>query len=317
VEPPLTTLDLLSDPARLTAAGVRQAMANVAPGLDVLVGPYQDVRPGVTSPRQVYQLVQVCRRLASQAVLAVPCSFDDLQFETLSLADQVVLVGVQTVASVRTLKLVRDALEREEGIQSMRLVINRYEPSLPGFGATRLAELIGVPQVLTVANDYPSVMASVNHGKPLGLAAPHSPVLADVRSLARTLTGTTAPGSAQGDRLARALGRREPPPLPAARVLHVEDDAVTQQVMRLRLAAIKEYAFQVTQAASEAEAMEAFARQPFDVVLLDYHLAQGNGLNCLRQLRAMDPIVPVLVISSVVQTQGAAELLGAGDDECL
>ena len=40
------------------------------------------------SPRQVYQLLQLCRRLASLVVLDVPCTFDDLQFETLALADQ-------------------------------------------------------------------------------------------------------------------------------------------------------------------------------------------------------------------------------------
>jgi pilus assembly protein CpaE len=317
VEPPLTTLDLLTDPAKLTAAGVRRALATVAPGLDVLVGPYQDVRPHEIWPRQVHQLVAACRRLASAVVLDVPCSFDDLQFETLSLADQVVLVGVQTVASVRTLKLIRDALEREEGIVSMRLVINRYEPSLPGFDSRRLAELLGVP-VLTVANDYPSVMAAVNQGKVLSTAAPHSPVLADVRALARALTGATGPApSPQGDRLARALGRREPAPPRIVRVLHVEDDAVTQQAMRLHLSAIKEFTFAVTTAASESEAAEAFARQPFDVVLLDYHLAQGNGLSCLRQLRALDPMVPVVVISSVVQPQVAADLLAAGADDFL
>jgi CheY-like chemotaxis protein len=276
------------------------------------------VRPGAVSGRSVFQLVQTCRRLASWLVLDVPCSFDDLQFETLSLADQVVLVGVQTVASVRTLKLVRDALAREEGIQSMRLVINRYEPSLPGFGRERLAELLGVPQVLTVGNDYPSVTAAVNNGKPLALAVPHSPVLADVRALAAALTGTPAPApSSSGDRLARALGRREPAGPRAVRVLHVEDDPVTQQAIRLHLSAIREFAFQVSSAVSEAEATEAFGRQPFDVVLLDYHLAQGNGLNCLRQLRAIDPMVPVLVISSVAQPHVAAELLAAGADDFL
>src|SRR5262249_61627486 len=101
------------------------------------------------------------------------------------------------------------------------------------------------------------------------------------------------------------------------RVLHVEDDLVTQQAMRLHLAAIKEFAFQVTSAVSESEAVEAFGRQPFDVVLLDYHLVQGNGLNCLRQLRAMDPMVPVVVISSVTEPQVAAELLDAGADDFL
>jgi DNA-binding NarL/FixJ family response regulator len=52
-------------------------------------------------------------------------------------------------------------------------------------------------------------------------------------------------------------------------------------------------------------------------VLLDYHLAQGNGLSCLRQLRELNPIVPILVISGLARPQVAAELLDAGADDFL
>ncbi|MFO0930198.1 MAG: hypothetical protein U0736_24760, partial [Gemmataceae bacterium] len=100
IEPPLTTYELLTDPSRLTPQRVRQAITTAAPGLNVLVGPYEEINPGALSSRHVYQLVELCRGLAPLVVLDVPCAFDDLQFETLALADQVVLVGVQTVASV-------------------------------------------------------------------------------------------------------------------------------------------------------------------------------------------------------------------------
>ena len=225
IEPGVSTHELLTDASRLTAHGVRQALTSVAPGLDVLVGPYLDITPGSFSPRHVYQLVELCRRLAATVVLDVPCAFDDLQFETLALADQVVLVGVQSVSSIRTLKMVRDTLEREEGIRGQRLVINRYEPGLPGFSAERLAELLQVPQVLTITNDYPSVMAAVNHGKPLRLVAPQSRVLADIRSLASALSGSgpsLAPVEGT-DRLARAMGKAAtgpPPPRRLARAAH-------------------------------------------------------------------------------------------------
>jgi pilus assembly protein CpaE len=317
IDPAVSTLDLLSDASRLTTHGIRQALTTVAPGLDVLVGPYLELTPGTFAARHVYQLVALCRRLASTVVLDVPCSFDDLQFETLALADQVVLVGVQSIASVRTLKMVRDTLEREEGIRGQRLVINRYEQGLPGFSAVHLAGLLQVPQVHTVANDYPSVMAAVNHGKPLRLAAPYSRVLADVRALADSLAGSAS--SAEGDRLARALGRAPAGPAPprAVRVLHIEDDPVQQEVVAFHLAAIKELTCSITTATSESQAVQLFRDRPFDVVLLDYHLAQGNGLGCLRQIRVQDPIVPVVVVSGLAPPQVAAELLAAGADDFL
>src|SRR5262245_58808998 len=41
VQPAVTTPELLADASRLSTQGIRQALTNVAPGLDVLVGPYQ------------------------------------------------------------------------------------------------------------------------------------------------------------------------------------------------------------------------------------------------------------------------------------
>ncbi len=101
------------------------------------------------------------------------------------------------------------------------------------------------------------------------------------------------------------------------RVLHIEDDVVQQQVVALLLTGIERLHCTITPVASEREAVDLFRQQPFDVVLLDYHLAQGNGLTCLRQLRALNQIVPIVVISSVTQPQVAAQLLDAGADEFL
>jgi pilus assembly protein CpaE len=328
ISPPVSTHELLSDASRLTAHGVRQALTPVATGLDVLVGPSLDVSldvitPRSFSPRHVYQLVELCRRLAGTVILDVPCTFDDLQFETLALAQHVILVGSQTISSIRTLKMVRDTLEREEGVRGQRLVINRYEPGLAGFSAEHLAKLLHAPRVWTVANDYPSVMAAVNHGKPLRLAAPHSRVLADIRALAESLAPGTPPAAPPAgekeDRLARALERAPagPPPPRAVRVLHIEDDVFQRQVVALHLSAIKELSCTITAVAGESEAVEAFCCAPFDVVLLDYHLAQGNGLACLRQLRALDPVVPIVVVSGLDQPQVATELLDAGADDFL
>ncbi len=101
------------------------------------------------------------------------------------------------------------------------------------------------------------------------------------------------------------------------RVLHIEDDVLQQQVVALHLTGIKHLRCTVTPVESESEAVAQFRRQTFDVVLLDYHLAQGNGLGCLRQLRAINPIVPIVVISGLAEPQVAAGLLDAGADDFL
>jgi CheY-like chemotaxis protein len=170
-----------------------------------------------------------------------------------------------------------------------------------------------------VANDYASVMASVHHGKPLRLAVPHSRALNDIHTLADSLLDGNGQTPAEAARLSRTTLRGPAGPVPPRemRVLHIEDDVVQQQLVALHLTEIKRLHCTITPVTSERDAVEMFRRQPFDVVLLDYHLAQGNGLNCLRQLRALNQIVPIVVISSVTQPQVASELLDAGADDFL
>jgi Flp pilus assembly CpaE family ATPase len=98
-----------------------------------------------------------------------------------------VLVGEQKIPSIRTLKLVCEALSRIDGPGKLHIVINRYDPRIPGFGVDRLKSLLEVDEITTVRNDYASVMASINHGRPLRKEAPRSPALADISQFVKSL----------------------------------------------------------------------------------------------------------------------------------
>jgi CheY-like chemotaxis protein len=243
----------------------------------------------------------------------LPCSFDDVLFETLSQAQQTVLVGVQSVSSMRALKLVRDVMVREEGTAAPTVVINRYDPHLVGFEAPRLEELLGGQPLLTVPADLPSLMAAVGANQPLHVVAPHSGLRRGVRAIVLPFRGGggLTPNAPTLDGRLRPLGPR---PL---RVLHIEDDAFQQQIVRLHLAALPAYETTVVAVDNEQAALQAFEAQPFDLVLLDYHLLEGNGLACLRRLRAVDAIIPILVISGLTEPHVAAELLEGGADDFL
>src|ERR1035438_8385707 len=98
------------------------------------------------------------------------------------------------------------------------------------------------------------------------------------------------------------------------KLLHVEDDLMQQRMIAHHLRAIPEFAFAITAVASEELAMEWFQKIKFDQVLLDYQLAQGNGLHLLVRMRELDPIIPIITISGVATSEIAAELLIAGAD---
>ena len=65
----------------------------------------------------------------------------------------------------------------------------------------------------------------------------------------------------------------------SVRLLHVEDDPLQHRLVQVRLKAVPDLTFETTWASREDEALAAFGRERFDLILLDYVLAQGDGLH--------------------------------------
>jgi DNA-binding NarL/FixJ family response regulator len=98
-------------------------------------------------------------------------------------------------------------------------------------------------------------------------------------------------------------------------LMHVEDDALERHVIAHHLGQMKDHRFEITCVATEQAAIETFQRGGIDFILLDYQLEQGNGLSCLRALRRLDPIVPIIAISGVATSEIALELVKGGADD--
>jgi CheY-like chemotaxis protein len=99
------------------------------------------------------------------------------------------------------------------------------------------------------------------------------------------------------------------------RLLHVEDDKIQQMMMAHQLKRIKDLDFAIICSRSETEAVAAFRAAPPDFVVLDYHLTEGDGLSCLRTLRSLDAIVPIVAVSGQATDAVAAQLLESGADD--
>ncbi len=100
-------------------------------------------------------------------------------------------------------------------------------------------------------------------------------------------------------------------------VLHVEDDRIQQGLTALHLLEMKELQFNIQHVTSEEEALDAWIRGAFDLVLVDYQLAKGNGLSCVRRIRQFDSVVPIIALSATASSEIACELIEAGADDFL
>ena len=101
------------------------------------------------------------------------------------------------------------------------------------------------------------------------------------------------------------------------RLLHVEDDRIQQAMMARQLATLKEYRFETVYAASEDEALWLFCKGCYELIILDFHLTQGDGVNCLGRLREYDALVPIIAVSGAATHEVAALLIAAGADDYL
>jgi len=98
------------------------------------------------------------------------------------------------------------------------------------------------------------------------------------------------------------------------RILLVEDDAVLRDVM---LRSLGDAGHRVDAAATLGEAEHYWRVQPFDAVLLDLNLPDGNGLRALRNARMRGDRTPVLVLTARNRTDERIAGLDAGADDYL
>lgn len=104
-----------------------------------------------------------------------------------------------------------------------------------------------------------------------------------------------------------------PPSLAGARVLLVDDNEVNRMVARCF---IEPAGAEIVEAETGTEAVAVFQGQDFDLVLLDAHMPQMDGVETLSRLRAMPggQDTPVIVITADALARDEARYLAAGMD---
>ncbi len=95
------------------------------------------------------------------------------------------------------------------------------------------------------------------------------------------------------------------------RILLVDDHpAVSQRIGELLAGSVPDA--EVVSAVSGEEGLSLAWTQPFDLVLLDLRLPGRSGIEILRELRAVKPLLPVIIVSSLPESPYATLARRAG-----
>ena len=108
-------------------------------------------------------------------------------------------------------------------------------------------------------------------------------------------------------------------PAARGRILLVEDNLINQQVA---LGILQVQGYRVTVANNGKEALDAYARGGFDLILMDCHMPEMDGLEATREIRAREASssrkrMPIVALTANAMTQDREECLNAGMDDHL
>jgi DNA-binding NarL/FixJ family response regulator len=95
------------------------------------------------------------------------------------------------------------------------------------------------------------------------------------------------------------------------RIAVVDDHAVVRAGLRELFRTEADLAL-VAEASSGRDVVDLLRRDEFDVLLLDLSLAEGNGLDAMRAVKARQPQLPVLIYSGHDESRHAPTLLRHG-----
>src|SRR5688572_10191858 len=101
------------------------------------------------------------------------------------------------------------------------------------------------------------------------------------------------------------------------KILLVEDNSDDVEFLRQSLRSVNARAVDITHAGCIGDAVKAVRSDRFDVVLLDLHLPDASGAECVDRLQHADPLMPIVVLSGHGDEDYAVDILNRGVQDYL
>jgi len=188
IQPQFNFVDLVQNFHRMDASLLASYIEQHDSGVHLLSAPFHPERASEIRDDQIRQVLLYLRGQYDYVLIDTPKSFSAESLATFEQADDLFLVATIDLPSLRNIQRVMPLLRKvmPRGTEQVHLVINRYDPDTE-VKLKDVERTLGVPVFGTLANDYETLIRSVNSGKPVVIAAPKSDYARDVKELARRI----------------------------------------------------------------------------------------------------------------------------------
>ena len=191
VEPRFSFVDLVRNFHRVDAGLLASYIERHDSGVELLSAPFHPAKAETVTGDQIRQILHFLKQHYDWVVVDTSKSFTPPTLATFEQADSVFLVTTVDLPSLRNITRCLPLLERMgqvKGDDWLRIIVNRYQPSDP-ITLKEIHKTLGIPVYWTLANDYESVMNSINSGKPVVLSE-KSAFARDMKAFVTDMTGS-------------------------------------------------------------------------------------------------------------------------------
>ena len=93
------------------------------------------------------------------------------------------------------------------------------------------------------------------------------------------------------------------------KILVVDDDRNLLELARMRLESAN---YEVATALAEEQAMDSIKEQTFDLAIVDLQLAKQDGISLMQELHAVNPEIPVIILTAYGTIESAVDAMKKG-----
>ncbi|HEX9895066.1 MAG TPA: AAA family ATPase [Gemmatimonadales bacterium] len=215
IQPQFNLIDLVQNFHRMDSELLGSYIEKHGSGVHVLSAPFHPERASGMTPEAVRQVLSYLRGLYDYVLLDTSKSFSPETLAAFEQCDEVFLVATVDLPSLRNIQRGLPMLRRvmPRGLDQVHLIINRYDPRIE-ISLKDVERTLDLKVYATVANDYESVMRSINAGKPLVITSAKSPAARDLHAIASRIAavGRTEPADPGPGLLTRMFRVTKPEP---------------------------------------------------------------------------------------------------------